>query len=209
MSKIEHVLQETDALMTGVSATAQLRTPCGFKRAENIRVADLIVTRDHGLQPVRAIWTTTLTDAVNRSAENAAIKFAPRSIGPMMPRMSVTVAPDQAILLPAYLLATEVVGPAGLIPARALAGRSDAVFVDRMMDDALFYNFCFDSHVVLNVSGMSIESYRPSVRSMALIAAERREELCRRYPQLREKRDPFPPCAYDRVGPDAYAPGAL
>ena len=47
----------------GLCSGANVRTPCGPRRIEFVRKGDLIVTRDNGLQPVRMIWTQTVTQA--------------------------------------------------------------------------------------------------------------------------------------------------
>ena len=51
----------TKAGPVGLVAGANLRTPCGARRVENIRVGDLVVTRDAGLQPVRVVFSRTVT----------------------------------------------------------------------------------------------------------------------------------------------------
>lgn len=193
--------------LTGVCGDALLRTPRGARKAKNVRAGDLIVTRDHGLQPIRMIWTITLSSGGVLQADDAALRIGTRAIGPMMPKLSLAVAPDQNVWIPAYLLSEPVAGHGGLIPARGLAGWSDLLWRDRMMDDAIFYNFGFDRHVVICVSGLYISSYRPVARKLGELKPDLRDRLLRSYPQLREKRDPFPPCSYDCVAPDAYCPG--
>ena len=47
----------------GLCEGASVRTPCGPRRVEFVRKGDLIVTRDNALQPVRMIWTQTVTAA--------------------------------------------------------------------------------------------------------------------------------------------------
>ena len=75
---------------TGLCAGANLRTPCGERRVEFLRKGDLIVTRDAGLQPVRLIWTRTVTAAeIAADPSLAPIVVRPRAVGPMMPKKTV------------------------------------------------------------------------------------------------------------------------
>ena len=196
------------APLTGVCGTALLRTPAGQRRAENVNAGDLIVTRDHGLQPVKFIWKSTLTDRIRSNAECAAIRIAPRAVGPMMPSHALCLAPDQQVLVPSYLLA-DVTGAGGLLKARAIAGHSDDVWADRTMDDATFYDFGFDQHEIICVSGLPLASFRPDAARIGGLDPDMRDSLIRRYPQLREKRDPFPVCPFEEAGPDAYLPRTI
>ncbi|MBJ3762374.1 Hint domain-containing protein [Maribius pontilimi] len=205
MSHCEPLSIEAVAPLTGVCGTALLRTPTGPRRAENVHVGDLIVTRHNGLQPVRFIWKSVLKDRIADNPDSAAIRIARRGVGPMMPQQTVALAPDQQILVPSYLL-SEVAGTGALLKARALAGHADDVWVDRTMDDATFYDFGFDRHEIICVSGLPVASYRPVAARIGDLPADMRDRLVRRYPQLREKRDPFPSCPYETAGDEAYMP---
>ncbi len=78
---------------TGLSGSASLRTPCGARRVENLRPGDLVVTRDNGLQPVRMVWTRTVTAAeIAADPSLAPVRLKPRAIGPMMPQRDLIVA---------------------------------------------------------------------------------------------------------------------
>lgn len=207
MSRIEPLAITETAPLTGVAGTAMLRTPTGERRAENVQIGDLIVTRHHGLQPVRFIWKRTLAEAVGKDPAAAPIRIAKRAVGPMMPSGPLVLAPDQPVVVPSYLL-SGIDGVGGLLKARALAGHSDDVWVDRTMDSATFYDFGFDRHEVICVSGLPVASFRPVADRLAVFDADMRDRLVRRYPQLREKRDPFPCCGYDEAGEDSYMPRA-
>ena len=208
MSLIAPLSVETSPPLTGVGALTPVRTACGFRHAERIREGDLLVTRDNGLQPVQLVIRGSIAAAVRLSPENAALRVARRTIGPMMPSADILIAPGQTILTPAYLIRTAVNGPAALLPARALGGTSDSVWRDRTADDQPFYAFAFGRHEILSAAGLWIESYRPVADRLGAIDDELREALLRRYPQLRDKRDPFPPCRWDSVPPDSYLPQA-
>ncbi len=196
-----------DLPLIGVSGATLIRTTCGDRHADLIRPGDLCVTRDHGPQPVRFVLTTSLSDAIRRSPDAAALRLTPRAIGPMMPRSAVVLAPDQLILLPSYLIGQAVSGVAALVPARALGGTSDAIWRDRTCDDRAFQALGFDRHEVISAAGLWIASYRPEAARMAGLAEETRAHLQRTYPQLRESRDPFPAAAYEVVSVEALLPG--
>ncbi|MCH7911273.1 MAG: Hint domain-containing protein, partial [Candidatus Hydrogenedentes bacterium] len=56
LKKIEELNRNPTSFPGGIVEGANVRTPCGPRRVELVRAGDLIVTRDNGLQPVRAIW---------------------------------------------------------------------------------------------------------------------------------------------------------
>ncbi len=195
--------------LTGVGATTPIRTVCGYRHAHNVRPGDLCVTR-HGVpQPVRLVVTVSLASAAWRSAEAAALRLAPRALGPMMPSTTAVLAPDQQILIPGYLIGPRIERPGALLAARALAGTSDAVWRDRTFDTETFYAFAFDRHELISAAGLWIASYRPEVAHLDRMETDLRGRLLRFYPQLAERRDPFPPLPYDVVPAEAYVPSAV
>lgn len=206
MSVVDPLPVIADLPLTGVSGTTPIRTVCGFRHARNVRPGDLCVTRDSGPQPVRLILEVSLAAAAWRSAEAAALRIAPRAIGPMMPKVAAVLAPDQQILLPGYLIDAQVEASGALVPARALGGTSEAIWRDRTVDAAPFYAFAFDRHELISAAGLWIASYRPEAALLARMDGESRAKLVHRYPQLAERRDPFPLMSYVAVAPEAYVP---
>lgn len=197
------------APLTGIGGAAQVRTPVGPRRIENLREGDLVVTRDAGLQPVRMVWQQTIgADYIATSLDNAPVSIAPRTFGPMMPQTRVVLAPGQKTMLPGHLLNCDVRGPGGLIEARALAGTSDLVWFDYDAIDQPFFNVVFDSHQVICVSGLPVESYRPTVEGMRHLDAQLRLDISRRFPLLREKQPAYAPVPLDTVCAQHYVPAA-
>ena len=83
VSKIAKEAGMVQAGAFGLCAGANLRTPCGSRRIENLRKGDLIVTRDNGLQPVRLVWRRTVTAAeITADPSLAPVRLKPRAIGP-------------------------------------------------------------------------------------------------------------------------------
>jgi Hint domain len=206
VSVVDPLPVAVDLPLTGVSGDTPIRTVCGYRNACNMRTGDLCITRDSGPQPVRLVVPMSLSAAAWRSAEAAAVRIAPRAIGPMMPSAAAVLAPDQQIMLPGYLIGAEIEGPGALLAARALGGTSDAIWRDRSYDERPFYALAFDRHELVSAAGLWIASYRPVAALLGKMDGELRERLLQRYPQLGERRDPFPPLAYAAVPPEAYLP---
>lgn len=168
----------TSCLAVGLTGSASLRTPCGGRRAENIRKGDLIVTRDNGLQAVRMVWTRRVTAAeIAADPSLAPVRLKPRSIGPMMPQRDLMVAPDHKVLVPGYRLADMPDTASYLIRARDVAEASDKAFQDRGTGDVTYYNIVFDTHQVFCADGLPVESYAPTDETVGALDAATRADL--------------------------------
>lgn len=162
MTKI-HKAQSRHGPILGLAGSANVRTPCGQRRIENVRPGDLIVTRDNGLQAVRMIWTRTVTQAeIAADPSLAPVRLKPRAVGPMMPQRDLLVAAAHRILVPGYRLADMPDTRSCLIAARDIAGASDKAFIDKTIPEMAFYNLVFAEHQVFTANGLPVESYLPS-----------------------------------------------
>ncbi|KAF0676827.1 Hint domain-containing protein [Profundibacterium mesophilum] len=192
------------ARFTGISGDALLRTPFGARRADNIRPGDLVVTRGGGLRPVRLVWTRSIGEAeMKADPDLAPVRLAPRALGPMMPQKPLTLAPDHKVLVPGWLL-EDGEESGGLIEARGLAGSSDAIWLDRDAAGSIFYNFVFDRHEVVMVSGLPVETFHPSAATVANVDEGTKVDLMRRFPALRREAEAFPQAALPVLPPAAY-----
>ena len=193
MTKIERVNSLEDLMPIGLAAGANVRTPCGPRRVENLRRGDLIVTRRDGLQPVRMIWTRTVTDAEMAADPSLApIVLRPRAIGPMMPQMDVRIAAAHRILVPGYRLEGNSDTEPALVQARDIVGSSDASYIDRAAAEVTFYNLVFDSHQVFTANGLPVESFMPSQTSLFGLTEDVRNQLLNAVPVLRDGEEAYP-----------------
>jgi len=191
----------------GVCAGAQLRTPCGPRRIENVRKGDLIVTRDNGLQPVRMVWSRTFTAAeLAADPSLAPVVLKPRAIGPMMPQRDVRLGSGHRVLIPGWRLLDMPETKACLVTARDLAGISDDAFVDRCGSEVTYYNVVFDSHQVFCASGLPVESFLPSPVTMCAMESAVTEDITRLFPELLKSPSSYPPAEYPTQDSPRYRP---
>ena len=200
MSYLKKIAGDADALTGfagGIVEGGNVRTPCGPRRVELVRPGDLIVTRDTGLQPVRRVWKREVSSAqIAACPDLAPIRFKPRALGPMMPQRELCLAPDHRVLVPGYRLAEPEHKRGCLIEARELAGSSDAAYVDRSAETVRCFTLVFDSHQILCVNGLPVESFLPTAGSVAGLCEEFRNALVQRFPQLRREPNSYPPAEY-------------
>lgn len=204
-------ITETDMVGTGgafgLCAGANLRTPCGARRVEFLRQGDLVVTRDNGLQPVRMIWTHTVTAAeIAADPSLAPIVLRPRAIGPMMPQRDLSVGGAHRLLIPGWRLEDEPDTESCLVAAREITGVNDSAFIDRATDEVTYYNVVFDEHLVFCANGLPVESFHPTPEILKSVDKSVREDLKKTFPELAPKFKDYPAPRYKLRERVSYTP---
>lgn len=183
----------TERNLTGLSSGANVRTPCGERRVENLRPGDLIVTRSDGLQALRHVVRITLThEDLRQNPSFAPIRLMPRALGPMMPARPMGLAPNHVVCVPSYLLADDARDATQKIKANALLDQFEDAFVD-LGGDALssgvtYHSLVFDTPQVFAVNGVLVESYAPDEASIGGLDIDTQSALRRLFPELDEER---------------------
>lgn len=207
LKKIEEANRSLQVFTGGIVQGGNVRTPCGPRRIELVRPGDLIVTRDNGLQPVRMVWKREISSAeMAMNSDLAPIRFKPRAVGPMMPQRDLSVAPDHRLLVPGYRLFGHDQTTCCLIEARELAGVSDSAYVDRASDVVQYFTLVFDTHQIFSCNGLPIESFLPTAGTVAALDDGLRDDLVRRFPQLKREPNAYPPAEYKVVKGVDYLP---
>jgi len=207
LTRIEDKAATTKTFQGGLVEGANVRTPCGPRRVELVRPGDLIVTRDTGLQPVRMVWSRSVTyEDININPDLAPIRLQPRAVGPLMPQHHLSIAPDHRILVPGYRLLGQDEKKSCLIEARELADTSDAAYVDRSRDVVRYFTFVFDSHQIFCANGLPVESFLPTTANIAALNPNMKADLIGRFPQLRREPNSYPPAEYTIVSGAEYLP---
>lgn len=184
-----------------------MRTPCGARRIEFVRKGDLIVTRDNGLQPVRMIWTRTVTAAEMAADPSLSpVVLKPRTIGPMMPQKELAMGRAHRLLIPGWRLEDEEDSTNCLVPARDVAGISENALVERKDGDVTYFNLVFDAPQVFAVNGMPVESFSPDDETVAETPSVVLEELKRTLPALESGFADYPAPRYKKRERVSYTP---
>ena len=170
-----------------------MRTPLGARHVEILHPGDMVVTRNHGLQPIRMIWSRTVTAAEMRERpELAPIRLNPRAVGPMMPSRDLRIACGHRALIPGYRISGVADDQSCLMRVGGLASASDQAFADTSGESVTFYNLVFDTHQIFCAEGLPVESFRPSPKAIAEMDVASREELMEIFPHISAKRCAYP-----------------
>lgn len=154
-----------------------IATPHGSRPIETLRVGDLVVTRDHGMQPIRWIQQRTVP---------ATDKFAPVRLRPGVVtglERDLLVSPQHRMLFQGYRAEllfgeSEVLMPATHLIDDKMVTREEGGFVT-------YIHMMFDEHEVVYAEGAASESFHPGEIGLTGVADKAREELFALFPALR------------------------
>ncbi len=144
-------------------AGTSLLTPQGYRQVDDLALGDLVMTQDHGAQPIRWIGIARLPQAVLADAP----KFRPVLIrkgafGTDSPSRDLQVSPQHRILVTGWQAEllfgeTEVLVPAiKLVNDRSIRSMGP----DR---DVTYYHVMCDRHEILWADGLPSESFLPGL----------------------------------------------
>ena len=147
----------------------RIRTPLGEVAVEDIRVGDLVLTRDNGPQEVRMLLVREL-DFMTAPETFKPVAFEPGSLGPGRPHSRLCVSPQHR------MLATDPAGRTVLVPAKALTGRP-GVRVLKGKRRVTYIHLVFSQHEIIEANGTLTESFYPGPMALAAVPAECRAEV--------------------------------
>jgi len=154
-----------------------IATPRGARDIASLRPGDMVVTRDHGLQPVRWIESRSVP---------ARGRFAPIRITPGVVtglERDLLVSPQHRMLFQGYRADLLFGESEVLAAARHLV---DGLSVTQEESDTVTYvHMMFDQHEIVFAEGAATESFHPGDLSITAISDPAREELFAIFPELR------------------------
>jgi len=135
-----------------------IATASGPKAVEDLQPGDLVLTRDHGLQPIR--WTGCWhADAAKLAAKPQAqpIVIRQNALGANMPSADLTVSPQHRIMVASAIIERMCNAPEVCVAAKHLLGHP-GVETAAAPDGVNYYHFLCDSHEIVLANGAWAES---------------------------------------------------
>ncbi len=158
-----------------------IETPDGLCDVDDLEVGDLVMTKDHGPQPLRWVFKRTLAKSWmsdNNSMTPVMIKAG--ALGPNTPSRDSVVSPGHMMLITAT--AEDGTVEEVLVPARQLVVSGSAVQLEPQK--TTYIHLMFDAHEVVKADGAWSESFRPGPASMHFMGTSARRELLTIFPEL-------------------------
>ena len=172
-------------------------TAIGPVAVERLRVGDLILTRDHGYQPIRWAGARWLSGADLQARPNLRpVMIGAGALGESQPMVDLLVSPQHRMLLmgtAAELLFGDHEVLASAIHLTLLPGVEQ-----RSPDGVTYLHLMFDQHEIIRANGAWSESFQPGSLALAGVGAEACAEILSIFPELGVE-----------AGRDAYAAARL
>lgn len=178
-----------DQLSVCFLAGTMIATPSGDRPVETLREGDMVLTRDHGPQPL--VWVgESLVDEerLDRCPNLRPIHIKPGAIDGVMPRRALKVSAQHRILW------TDSEGGEYLIAARHLqqAGLEGFSVIRNGKPFTLVHIACADHEVVL-AEGAAAESYYTGPMAIRALGPAQKRKLFAAFPGLQQGENPMTP----------------
>lgn len=134
-------------------------TAKGLTLIEQLRVGDLICTRDHGLQPIRWIGATFVTSRrLDLQPNLRPILIPAQALGPDTPKRDLTVSPQHRMLIQSRIAMRMFDHGEVLVAARHLLGLN-GITAQAPAAGVTYLHVLFDQHEVIRSNGAWSESF--------------------------------------------------
>lgn len=168
------------------TAGTLIETALGPRPVEFLKAGDLVLTADHGLQPIRWIGGRRL--GLKELAANPKlrpVRIEAGALGSGLPERDLLVSRQHRVLIRSKIAvrmfdATEI-----LIPAIKLT-EVPGVFVDEDVDCAEYFHMLFDKHQIIYAEGTPAESLFTGPGALNAISQRAREEIRLLFPEAAE-----------------------
>lgn len=159
-------------------------TPKGAIAIEHLRVGDLVITADNGLQAVRWIGQKQMSGA--RLAAHPHLQpvlIKAHAFGQNAPERDMHVSPQHRMFLNSAKSQMIFGEREILVPAKALVNDA-SIMVDRAATAVTYIHMMFDKHELINANGSWSESFHPGAVGLNALEETSRAELLEIFPIL-------------------------
>lgn len=160
----------------------RILTPSGERPVEALAIGDLVVTFDHGPQPLRWIGCAKVDPFAMASSDAVRpIRICRHAFGPGRPARDMLVSPQHRVLLEGWQAELLYGEFEVLVAATHLV---NDVNVKRAADitETTYIHLQFDRHELVYSDGLLTESFNPGPQSLAAIPKTARDELKALFP---------------------------
>jgi hypothetical protein len=169
-----------------------IETGRGAVPVEDLRVGDLVLTRDAGLQPIR--WTGSRR--LGRAALEAApgqrpIRIRAGALGNGMPTRDLLVSPQHRILVRSRIAQRMFGTPEVLVAAKQLLALDGIERVDAL-EEVTYVHLLLDRHHIVLSNGAATETLYTGAEALKALGPATRCDILNAVPTLAAESDPPP-----------------
>lgn len=162
-------------------------TPHGLVAIETLKPGDLVLTRDHGAQPLRWIGSRRL-DAVDlrHRPKLRPIRIRAGALAPSIPAEDLLVSPQHRMLVQSKIAQRMFGAPEVLAAAKQLL-ELDGVDIAEDVDSVEYFHILFDNHEVVTANGAESEALYLGPMALKAIGSVAAAEIMALFPELLEE----------------------
>jgi hypothetical protein len=164
-----------DTPFAGFAAGTKVATATGKTLVENLKRGDLVLTEDHGPQPIR--WVCHNRTPVDSSTK--LIEILPGAIGN---KRRLLLSPLHHVLVSGWRVELLFGAGQALVAAYDLVNETTIRHVQH--NAVSLTNFLFDRHEIVVAEGGRCESFFPTERNLLMLEQMQREDLLAWFPEL-------------------------
>lgn len=163
-----------------------IQTQNGHIAVEDLVEGMLIVTRDHGLQPVRWIGARKIeADTLRRYPNLRPIRISAGALGKNTPAEDLVVSPQHRVLVRSRI-AQKMFGTAEVLVAAKQLLQLEGIEIAEDMESVEYFHFLFEQHEIVFSNGAETESLYPGDMALRSVGRAAREEIFTIFPELRD-----------------------
>lgn len=187
----DQTVEQTEAKLTAnqlvcFDSNVLIATEWGDIPAGNLKVGDLVYTRDHGLMPIR--WISSRTVSAAELAANPhlrPIRISAGALSDQVPSQDLLVSPQHRILIRSRI-AHHMFGVDEVLAAATNLTAVDGIVVAEQVTEVTYVHFMFDDHQIVLANGAEAESLFCGTGVIASVGDAARRELFELFPDLRD-----------------------
>lgn len=169
------------------TAGTLILTNDGLVPVEELKVGDLVMTVDRGLQPIRWVGRRKLTAAtLAEKPQLRPIRIAAGALGKNIPENDLIVSPQHRILVRSKVALRIFDTMEVLVAAKQLL-QVDGVDIATDLIEADYLHLLFDHHEVVLSNGAETESLYTGPEALKSVGLKAKEEIFSIFPELAER----------------------
>ncbi|WP_430463905.1 Hint domain-containing protein [Tabrizicola sp.] len=168
-----------------------ISTERGEVAVEDLRAGDRVMTRDHGMHPLRWVGSKTLSIAdliVNPAL--CPVEIAAGALGHGLPERAMTVSPQHRMLLEGAR-AEMLFGEAEVLVAATHLTALPGV-APKLTPGVRYIHVMFDRHEIICANGSWTESFQPAMRMLDAMEPAQAAEVAALFPEVLTAEFDFP-----------------
>lgn len=178
---------DDDDVFPCFTAGTLIDTPLGAVAVETLTVGDLVLTADHGPQPVR--WIGRRRFDAGKLAANPAlvpVRIKAGALGPNLPAADLLVSPQHRILLRSRI-ARRMFGANEILVAAKQLLLIDGVDLAQDLEAVEYVHILFDRHEVVQANGAATELLYLGPQALQTLPAKAVAEITAIFPELADR----------------------